>query len=99
MSTKTAVPTIWHMPDDLWSRLAPLLGPEKAPGTPGRPAVAFRVIFDALLYVLRTGCQWRPIPRPESAPGSPVHGPLRPWDKARPSDKALRLPPADIDQD
>ena len=79
MPTKTAVPTIWHMPEDLWGRLAPLLGPEKAPGTPGRPAVAFRVIFDALLYVLRTGCQWRAIPRHEYAPGSTVHGRFRPW--------------------
>jgi putative transposase len=70
------------MPDDLWSRLAPLLGPEKAPGTPGRPAVSFRLLFDALLYVLRTGCQWRAIPRQEYAPGSTVHGRFRQWVKA-----------------
>ncbi len=82
MSIKTAVPTLWHMPNDLWSRLAPLLGPEKAPGTPGRPAVSFRLLFDALLYVLRTGCQWRAIPRQEYAPGSTVHGRFRQWVKA-----------------
>src|SRR6266571_997459 len=82
MSTKTAVPTLWHMPNDLWSRLAPLLGPEKALGTPGRPAVSFRLLFDALLYVLRTGCQWRAIPRQEYAPGSTVHGRFRQWVKA-----------------
>jgi len=70
------------MPNDLWSRLAPLLGPEKAPGTPGRPAVSFRLLFDALLYVLRTGCQWRAIPRQEYAPGSTVHGRFRQWVKA-----------------
>jgi putative transposase len=82
MSTKTAVPTLWHMPNDLWSRLAPLLGPEKALGTPGRPAVSFRLLFDAWLYVLRTGCQWRAIPRQEYAPGSTVHGRFRQWVKA-----------------
>lgn len=82
MSTKTAVPTLWHMPNDLWSRLAPLLGPEKAPGTPGRPAVSFRLLFDALLYVLRTGCQRRAIPRQEDAPGATVHGRFRQWVKA-----------------
>jgi len=70
------------MPNDLWSRLAPLLGPEKALGTPGRPAVSFRLLFDALLYVLRTGCQWRAIPRQEYAPGSTVHGRFRQWVKA-----------------
>jgi putative transposase len=82
MPTKTAVPTIWHVPDELWSRLAPLLGPEKAPGTPGRPAVALRVLCDALLYGLRTGCQWRAIPRHADAPGSTVHGRFRHWVKA-----------------
>lgn len=82
MSTKTAAPTIWHTPDDLWSHIAPLLGPEKALGTPGRPAVAFRRIFDAIVYVLRTGCQWQALPRQEYAPGSTVHGRFRQWVKA-----------------
>jgi len=99
MPTKTAVPTIWHMPEDLWSRLAPLLGPEKAPGTPGRPAVAFRVIFDALLYVLRTGCQWRAIPRHEYAPGSTVHGRFRQWVKAGVFEKAWKVLLAYYDQE
>ncbi len=99
MPTKTAVPTIWHMPEDLWSRLAPLLGPEKAPGTPGRPAVAFRVIFDALLYVLRTGCQWRAIPRHEYAPGSTVHGRFRQWVKAGVFEKAGKVLLAYYDQE
>jgi transposase len=51
-----------------------LLGPEKAPGTPGRPAVPYRRIFDGLIYVLRTDCQWRAIPRAEFAPKSTVWG-------------------------
>jgi hypothetical protein len=29
VSTKTPLDTIWHIPDDLWSHIAPLLGPEK----------------------------------------------------------------------
>ena len=57
MSTKTTLATIWQTPDDLWKRIAPVLGPEKAPGSPGRPATSFRLLFDALVYVLRTGCQ------------------------------------------
>ncbi len=26
MSTKTSVDTMWHIPDDLWSLIAPILG-------------------------------------------------------------------------
>src|SRR6266478_130912 len=99
MSIKTAVPTLWHMPNDLWSRLAPLLGPEKAPGTPGRPAVSFRLIFDALLYVLRTGCQWKAIPRQEYAPGTTVHGRFRHWVKAGVFERAWKVLLAYYDQE
>jgi len=74
MATEISLDTIWHTPDELWSLLAPLLGPEKQPGTPGRPAVPFRRIFDGLIYVLRTGCQWRALPRGEYAPKSTVWG-------------------------
>jgi len=91
MTTKTAAPTIWHIPDDLWSLLAPLLGPEKAPGTPGRRAVAFRRIFDGIVYVLRTGCQWQALPRQEYAPGSTVHGRFRQWVKAGVFEKAWQV--------
>jgi len=91
MTTQTAAPTIWHIPDDLWSLLAPLLGPEKAPGTPGRRAVAFRRIFDGIVYVLRTGCQWQALPRQEYAPGSTVHGRFRQWVKAGVFEKAWQV--------
>src|SRR5437667_5532879 len=79
MATQTSLPTIWHVPDDLWSLIAPLLGPENPPGTPGRPAVSYRRIFDGIIYVLRTGCQWRAIPRQDYAPKSTVWGRFRQW--------------------
>jgi putative transposase len=79
MSTPTSLPTIWHTPDDLWSRLAPVFGPDKPPGTVGRPAIPARRIFDAIIYLLRTGCQWRAIPRETYAPGSTVHTRFRQW--------------------
>jgi len=82
MATETSLATIWHTPDDLWSLLAPLLGPEKAPGTPGRPAVPYRRIFDGIIYVLRTGCQWRALPRAEFAPKSTVWGRFQQWVEA-----------------
>src|SRR2546427_11133214 len=83
MATETSLETLWHMLDELWSLIAPLLGPEKAPGTPGRPAVPFRRIFDGILYVLRTGCQWRGPPPQENAPESRAWGALQQWVGAR----------------
>lgn len=99
MTTKTAAPTIWHIPDDLWILIAPLLGSEKAPGTPGRRAVAFRRVFDGIVYVLRTGCQWQALPRQEYAPGSTVHGRFRQWVKAGVFEKAWKVLLKDYDQE
>lgn len=82
MSSKTSVLTIWHIPDDLWSLIAPILGPEKSPGTRGRRPTAFRLVFDAIVYVLRTGCQWHALPRQEYAPASTIHGVYRKWVEA-----------------
>ena len=82
MATETSLETLWHMPDELWSLIAPLLGPEKAPGTPGRPTVPFRRIFDGILSVLHTGCQWRALPRKEYAPKSTVWGRFQQWVEA-----------------
>lgn len=80
MATKThSLDTIWHTPDALWNRIAPILGPEKQPGTVGRPPTPYRVIFDAIIFVLRSGCPWQVIPRQAYAPGSTVHGRFRQW--------------------
>jgi len=81
MAHQTPLPTIWHIDDDLWKLIAPILGPEKQAGTPGRPATPSRLVFDALIYLLRTGCQWHAIPRQEYAPGSTIHGRFRHWVK------------------
>lgn len=91
MSTKTSLDTIWHIPDDLWSLIAPILGPEKQPATRGRPATPFRLAFDALVYVLRTGCQWQALPRQEYAPPSTVHGIYRKWVKVGVFEKAWKV--------
>jgi putative transposase len=64
--------TIRRIPTDLWLRIAPVLGEEKRPGTRGRPPVPFRKVMDGILYVLRTGCQWKALPR-EYGSGSTCH--------------------------
>ena len=46
--------------DEEWSHIAPLLPPAK-PG--GRPRTTdLRDVFDAILYMASTGCQWRMLP-------------------------------------
>jgi putative transposase len=40
------------------------------------------LVFDAIVYVLRTGCQWQALPRQEYAPASTIHGVYRKWVKA-----------------
>src|SRR6266508_5787310 len=73
-----AVPTIWRIPDDLWAEIQPLLPREKPPGTPGRPVVPYRTVLDGILYVLRTGCQWKAVPS-EFGSGSTCHRRFQHW--------------------
>jgi putative transposase len=63
----------------------------KKTGTVGRPATPYRRIFDVILYVLRTGCQWQAIPREKYAPGSTVHGRFRQWVQAGVFEKAWKV--------
>lgn len=81
MATKITLKTIWHIPDDLWNKIQPLLGQEKAKGTAGRPVVPFRLVLDGILYVLRTGCQWKAAPK-EFGSGSTLHRRFQQWVKA-----------------
>jgi transposase len=47
--------------DTQWALLAPMIPP---PRTGGRPRETdMRRVVDAILYVLRTGCQWRQLPK------------------------------------
>jgi transposase len=60
-------------PSDLrdaeWARLAPLI-PEASPG--GRPRKTnMRAAMNAILYLLRTGCPWRYLPREAFRPARP----------------------------
>src|SRR5258708_14760501 len=49
------------LPDAEWWVISPHLPPRKRLGRP--PKTALRSIVDALLYMARTGCQWRLLPR------------------------------------
>ena len=51
--------TIRKIPDELWDEISNILPKEKPPKTVGRPIVPFRKVMDGIVYVLRTGCQWK----------------------------------------
>jgi putative transposase len=56
--------------DAAWALLAPLV-PAAQPG--GRPTTDIRAGINAIFYLLRTGCQWRLLPREFPAWGTVYH--------------------------
>ena len=48
--------------------------------TVGRPAIPFRKVLNGILYVLRTGCQWKMLPK-EYGSGSTCHRRFQQWVK------------------
>ena len=59
---KKHLPTI-ILPGDLWNEVKNILPTEKPVETIGRPVVPFRKVLDGVLYMLRTGCQWKMLPK------------------------------------
>jgi transposase len=57
------LPTIRKIPDDLWDEIKLILPSEKSNKTIGRPVIPFRKILDGIVYILRTGCQWKMLPK------------------------------------
>ena len=68
-----------ELTDDQWELLQPLL-PERTwqPGGPGRPPCDVRRIVNGILYVNKTGCQWRLVPR-EFGHWSTIYGYFKRW--------------------
>lgn len=75
------LPTLWTVPDQMWNRIKDILPQEKQAGTPGRPCVPFRDVFNGILFVLRTGCQWKAVPEKYGS-GSTVHRRFQQWQVA-----------------
>jgi putative transposase len=62
--------------DAEWAILAPPLPPSQPCGRP--PKWPLRLLLDGIFYVLRSGCQWRLLPR-EFPPWQTVHHYFRRW--------------------
>lgn len=74
------LPTIWRVPDDLWTILVPVLAELDPPKSTGRKRIDPRKALDGILFRLRTGCQWNQLPR-EFGDDSSVHRTFQRWEQ------------------
>ena len=78
----------WTVSDALWRRIELLVAARKRPhGSKyqrkpggGRKPMPARQVFSAIVYVLRTGCQWKALPR-EYGSASAVHAHFQRWQR------------------
>lgn len=80
----------WEVSDAFWERVEPLIPVpqrpvgiafKRKPGA-GRPRMNPRKVFEAIVYVLRTGIQWKALPQDVYGSASAVHGYFQKWSKA-----------------
>ncbi len=80
----------WEVTDAFWQRVEPLVparavAPQKKrlrkPGA-GRPPMPARQAFEGMVYVLRTGCQWKALPKERFGSASAIHQRFLEWEKA-----------------
>jgi transposase len=76
---KHLLPTIKRIPDNVWNEVKHILPKEKPRNTKGHPAVSFRKVLDGILFVLRTGCQWKEMLPKEYGSGSTCHRRFQHW--------------------
>jgi transposase len=80
----------WVVTDDFWARVEPLIPVRTRPAGKqyvrragaGRPPKPARLVFEAVLYVLRTGCQWKALPKERFGSASAVHRRFLEWEQA-----------------
>jgi len=78
MAKRTTENRRWRAPEELWERVEPLLPKYRCSQQGGRPRVDRRRVFDGILYVLRTGCQWKAAPSEFGSP-STLHRYFQEW--------------------
>jgi transposase len=80
----------WEVSDSFWAKVDPLIPPvarnpnrvyKRKPGG-GRKPIPARKIFEAIMYVLRTGCQWQALPKERFGSPSAIHTHFSRWRRA-----------------
>jgi transposase len=72
------LPTIWRVPDELWEQITPVLDELDPPKPTGRPRIDAREALDAIIFRMRSGCQWNQLPG-EFPDDSSVHRTFQRW--------------------
>jgi len=91
------LPTIWRVPDELWDRIAPILCKHDPPAPTGRKRIDPRAALDAIIFRLRTGCQWNRLPK-EFPDDSSVHRTFARWVEKRTFDRIWAVLVAECDE-
>lgn len=69
------------MTDEQWSRIEPLLPPEKPSAKGGRPAKSHRMMIEAILWIYDTGRPWRDLD-PSFGPWQSVYTRYSRWTRS-----------------
>ncbi|OGH01501.1 MAG: transposase [Candidatus Lambdaproteobacteria bacterium RIFOXYD1_FULL_56_27] len=80
----------WEVSDAFWERVEPLIPkPERDPSKlyqrkagGGRKPLPPKQIFEGIVFVLRTGCQWKSLPKERFGSASSIHGYFQKWSEA-----------------
>src|SRR5271165_6185709 len=88
MPFKMAQIKSWTVSDALWNKIEPLVPKRRRErgrkyqrkAGAGRKPMPARQVFSAVVYVLRTGCQWKALPR-EFGSASAVHAHFQRWQR------------------
>ena len=72
------LPTIWQVPDELWSKIKPIIQKCDPPRHTGRRRIDPRAALDAIIFRMRSGCQWNNLPKTYPDDSS-VHRTFQRW--------------------
>jgi transposase len=75
---RAPLPPIWRLSDEQWALVEPVLAECDPPADKGPDRVDQRAVMDAVIFRLRTGCQWNRLPR-EYPDDSTVHRHFQRW--------------------
>ena len=80
----------WEISDDFWGQIEPLIpNSSRDPKVKyrrvsggGRKSLPKRRVFEAIVYVARTGIQWKALPKERFGSPSSIHAYFQKWAKA-----------------
>ena len=89
MKRKQKTPS-WHVSDTFWQKVEPLIpSPQRDPKREyarkpgaGRKPLPPRQVFGGIVYVLRTGIQWKALPKEQFGSASAIHRHFLRWQAA-----------------